>query len=116
MLPVCLQLGVLCGGGGGAVCPRDGGGLARDVCVLVCFVCVPKGPSSSPHSATSRLCAVGQMSAPRCARFPHLNDGNGKRMCLGGQVSGFKSDMCEALRTMPGAQLMLLRINKLNKL
>lgn len=47
--------------------PRDGGGPARDVCVLVCFVCVPNGPSSSPHSAGSLLRTLGRVSAPRCA-------------------------------------------------
>ena len=37
------------------------------------------------------------------ALFPHLYDGNDKRVCLGGQLSGFKSNTCKALRTMPGA-------------
>lgn len=42
--------------------PPDGRCLARDLCVVVCFVCVPVAPVPVPRSAPARL---GQATALR---------------------------------------------------
>lgn len=47
-----------------------------------------------PSSATSLLCALGQVTAPRLTQFPHLYDGDDKSTCLRGLL-------CKAPRTLP---------------